>query len=655
VKTFAPPCRAEGICWFLACNGLARWILPIIGVAIFASGAFGQTQEVLPPPSALKKLSLEELMNIEVTSVSKSPEKLSETASAIQVITDEDIRRSGATRLPEALRLASNLEVAQVDSSQWAISARGFNSPLANKLLVLIDGRTVYSPLFAGVFWDHTDVFLEDVDRIEVISGPGATLWGANAVNGVINITTKDAKDTQGFLLEGGGGNELRGFGGVRYGGTIASNLYFRVYGKYSDRDSTILSSGVEATNDWHMGQGGFRSDWEPSDADVFTLQGDLYGSRESEPFTTDAALNGGNLLARWSHTFSDRSDFKLQWYFDRSHLDVPSAYNDRLDTYDIDFQHHFLLGERNDVVWGAGYRLVEDNFRPGSLALVPQRISLQTFSTFAQDQIAIVQKRLNLTLGTKIEHNDYTSFEFEPSARLAWRPGSEQTVWGAISRAVRTPSRIDRDLVIPPVTFGSPNFQSEAVIAYELGYRIELFKRLSLSVATYYNDYDRIRSEEQVNPPAPIPLVFGNGQKAESYGVELTGTYRVADFWRLSAAFTELQIHIWPAPGSTDKSAGGAEAADSNHHFSFRSSLDLPGNIEFDAEARYISKIINPTVATPGYAELTLRLAWHATHRLEFSVVGQNLLHAHHPEFGSPATRQEIERGVYGKVLWRF
>ncbi len=290
------------------------------GLVIFSGYAFAQTEPALPPPSALKKLSVEELMDIEVTSVSKRPERLSETASAIQVITQEDIRRSGATRLPEALRLASNLEVAQVDSRQWAISARGFNNTLANKMLVLIDGRTVYTPLFAGVFWDVQDTLLEDIDRIEVISGPGATQWGANAVNGVINVITKRSKGTQGALLEGGGGTELRGFGGMRYGGALAPNLHYRVYGKYFDRDSTVLPNGQDATDDWHMGQGGFRMDWNASEANLITVQGDYYDGRIAQPGADDIAVSGGNVIGRWSHTISEASELKLQVYFDQTH-----------------------------------------------------------------------------------------------------------------------------------------------------------------------------------------------------------------------------------------------------------------------------------------------------------------------------------------------
>ncbi|MBI3851822.1 MAG: TonB-dependent receptor [Verrucomicrobia bacterium] len=632
----------------------------VLGLVIFASDAPGQTQETLPPPSVMKKLSVDELMDIDVTSVSKRPEKLSGTASAIQVITQEDIRRSGAASLPEALRLASNLEVAQVDSRQWAISARGFSSTTANKLLVLVDGRTVYTPLFSGVFWDAQDTLLEDVDRIEVISGPGATLWGANAVNGVVNIITKSAKDTQGLLVLGGGGTELRDFGGIRYGGTLSSNLYYRVYGKYFDRDSAVVPSGRDATNDWYKGQGGFRLDWDATEANLLTLQGDIYDGRIAQPGTAgDIAVAGGNVLGRWSHTVSEASDFKLQLYYDRTHRDIPGTFAEDLDTYDLDFQHRFPIGERNDIVWGLGYRLIEDDVgNTAALAFLPARLSRQWFSGFVQDEIALVRDRLHLTLGTKLEHNDYTGFEVQPSGRLAWNVTQHQTVWGAVSRAVRTPSRIDNDFFAPgnpPFTLlqGGTNFVSEELLAYELGYRIQPHPRLSLSLAAYYNDYDNLRSVEKVNPPAPFPIVIANGQEGESYGAELTAEYRVTDWWRLRAGYTELRIHVRAKPGSTDTSNGSGESHDPNHQVTVRSSWDLPGHLEFDAGFRYVSQIENQKV--PAYEELEARLAWRPIPKLELSIVGQNLLHNHHPEFGALASRQEIERSVYGKVTWRF
>jgi iron complex outermembrane receptor protein len=614
------------------------------------SRASPQAQDSLPSPGALKKLSLEQLLAIEVSSVSRRPERLSETASAIQVITGEDIRRSGATRLPEALRLATNLEVDQLDASQWAISARGFNSPLANKLLVLIDGRTVYSPLFAGVFWDAHDVLLEDIEQIEVISGPGATLWGANAVNGVINITTRSTKNTQGLVALGGGGTELHGLGGVRYGGPLGSEARFRVYGKYSDRDGTSLGTGQAVANDWSLGQGGLRLDWDASSADLITVQGDLYEDRSDLTAIDDAVTRGGNVLGRWSHRISERSDLRAQAYVDRVHREVPGSYDDALNTYDVDFQHRILLGRRNDVVWGVGYRLVEDDLSSGGLLFSTRRASLETVSAFAQDEIAL-RDRLRLTLGTKLEHNEYTDFEIQPSIRLAWTLTDRQTFWTAVSRAVRTPSRLDRDLVILP----GPNFHSEKLLAYELGYRARPLERLSLSVATFYHDYDDLRTVEPAPSPGLTLGVLANGQEGESYGVELAGRYRATDRWQLQLGLTELRVDIRPKAGSANRTFGASEAADSRHRVSLRSSLDLPWALQLDAGYRYVSRITNPNLAVPGYSELDLRLAWVPMPKLELSVIGQNLLHERHLEFGSAASQQAIERGVYAKALWGF
>jgi iron complex outermembrane receptor protein len=590
-------------------------------------------------------MSLEELMAIEVSSVSRRPERLSEAASAIQVITREDIRRSGATRLPEALRLAGNLQVAQLDAAQSAISARGFNSPLANKLLVLIDGRTVYSPLFAGVFWDAQDVLLEDVEQIEVISGPGGTLWGANAVNGVINVTTRRAKDTPGLLLLGAGGTELHALGGVRYGGRIGPNAHFRVYGKYADRDGVVLLNSVAFPNDWTLGQGGFRIDWDALPADALTLQGDLYENEVHLSGPAKPVNNGGNVTARWSHRMSDRADLRVQAYVERVHRDLPTNYDDVLETYDLDVQHRIALGRRNELVWGMGFRQVEDDFRTPGVPPALQRASLSTFNAFAQDEIALVPDRLHLTVGTKLEHNEYTGVELQPSARLAWQATARQTLWTAVSRAVRTPSRLDHDLL------PGADFVSEKLLAYELGYRAQAAERLSLSVAAFYHDYDDVRSVELVGG-APAIL---NGQEGESYGLESTARYRVSDRWQLQAGFAELRVDIRPKPGTTDSTYGAGEAADSRHHLFVRSYLDLPANLSLDASYRYVGRIANPRAPTPDYGELDLRLAWLPTPKLELSIVGQSLLHDRHAEFGDTQSEPLIRRGVYTKAVWSF
>jgi iron complex outermembrane recepter protein len=626
-----------------------------LGLVMLARQGSAQQPDTAASPVALKKLTLEQLMNVEVTSVSKRPEKLSQAASAIQVITQEDIHRSGAASLPEALRLASNLEVAQVDSRQWAISARGFNSTTANKLLVLIDGRTVYTPLYSGVFWDVQDVPLWDVDRIEVISGPGATLWGANAVNGVINIITKRALDTQGLYVAGGGGTALQGFGGARYGGAVASDVHYRVYSQAFTRDQTVLPSGQGATDDWHMGQGGFRLDWDASEATQVTLQGDLYDGTIAQPNASDIGASGGDIVGSWSHAFSPTSNARLQLYYDRTHRLIPGTFAEDLDTYDVDFQHHVLLARRHDVVWGLGYRRINDTVgNTPVLAFLPSHVRRTWFTGFVQDEIALIPERLHLILGTKVEHNDYTGFELQPAGRVSWTTRRAGALWAAISRAVRTPSRIDRELFAPaqPPYFlqGGPTFRSEELLAYEVGYRVQAQDRLRVSLATFYNRYDHLRSVEMVNPPAPFPIVLANGLEGKSYGAELTADYQLTSRWRLRAGYTEMRVRTEPKPGSTDTTRA---SSDPDRQLTLRATLDLPGHLQLDADARYVGEIANQQV--PAYGELGLRFGWQPVAAVELSLVGQNLLHRRHVEFGAPASQHEIERGVSGSVEWHF
>lgn len=629
-------------------------LLLALGLAVSASQAGAQQRDSL---EALKRLTIDELMNLEVMSVSRRPERLGQTASAIQVITQDDIVRSGASSLPEALRLATNLQVAQVDARQWAISARGFNSTTANKLLVLIDGRTVYTPLFSGVFWDVQDVLLSDIDRIEVISGPGATLWGANAVNGVINVITRNATDTQGLLAAGGGGTELRGFGSARYGGALGSQAAYRIYGKGFTREATLLPSGPDGPDAWHLGQGGFRVDWNASPSTGVTVQGDLYDGRIGQASAGDIVVRGGNVMAKWRHTVSANADVAAQVYYDRKHRDIPGTFAEDLDIYDVDLQHRALVGARHAVVWGVGYRLINDRVtNTPALAFLPPHVARQWFTAFVQDEIALAAERLHLALGTKMEHNDYTGFEIQPSGRLNWTLSPSRTLWTAISRAVRTPSRIDREFFVPgqPPYFleGGPDFQSEDVWAYELGYRHQQGAVL-LSLATFYSRYHGLRSLEQLNPPAATPLVIGNGQDGESYGAELAADYRVSDRWRLRAGYTELRIHIWPNPGSTDTSRGATESRSPDRQLLVRSSLDLPAHLTLDAGLRYSAEIANQQL--PAYTELNARLAWQPIAALDLSIVGMNLLHDRHAEFGTPTARRGIERGVYGMAQWHF
>ena len=621
----------------------------------------------------LKELSLEELMNIEVTSVSRHPEKLGEVASAIQVITGDDIRRSGASNIPEALKLAANLAVAQRGSHSWGISARGFNTELANKLLVMIDGRTVYTPLFSGVFWDRQDYLLQDIDRIEVISGPGGTLWGANAVNGVINIITKNARETRGTYLSAGGGSALQYFARMRYGGMLDSNIHFRAYGKYSQRDNEFLGRGSTASDSWRMGQGGFRIDRESSQKSNFTLQGDVYFGDESLTAGGAAKVSGGNILGRWSKTFSDDASMTLQLYFDRTHLSTAApaliinsiqfapagTFKDDLHTYDIDFQHRFGLSDYNHVVWGVGYRLTHDVVgNAPTLAFFPLVLDQNLFSAFVQDEI-MLGENLFFTLGTKVEHNYYTGVEVEPSAQLRWNFVANQVLWAAVARAVRAPSRIDREISQPAppylvVLAGGENFISETVLAYELGYRGQLGSKIAASISAFYNVYRNVRSTS-TTPTVILPFYFENNLEGETYGFEFSANYQPVDWLRLRGGYNLLKTSIRIKSGQQDFNNALNETADPEHQFSLRSSIDL-SDLELDAQLRWVDVLHNnngPTVGTvPSYAELDVRLGWNATESLEFSLVGRNLLHDHHPEYGFPSpARTEIRRGAYGKV----
>lgn len=643
------------------CNYLPlSQLLLIVIIALLPAYGFGQAQDSLTW-NDLKNLSLEELMNIEVTSVSKHPEKLENVASAIQVITGEDIRNSGAKTLPEALRLASNLQVAQVNSSQWAITARGFNNVLANKLLVLIDGRTVYTPLYAGVYWDVQNILLEDVDRIEVISGPGGTLWGANAVNGVINIITKSSKDTKGLFAEAASGSALPSLGSVRYGGQLSDKISYRVYGTGFKLGNTILTNGSKAKDEWTMGQGGFRMDWEASKKDKLTLQGNIYsGNPNPDGGDTAVIVKGDNIVARWNHIASGKSDFQLQAYYDHTSRDFGNGFTENLKTYDIDWQNRYQLGQRNEVSYGVNFRMMDHTVTNLPLfAFLPGHKTLYLYSAFAQDKIMLIKKRLHFTLGAKIEHNSYTGFEYQPNGRLTWTLTQNQTIWAAVSQAVRTPARIDRDFylfLVPNLALisGSDRFVSEKMAAYELGWRSQPLQTLSISLATFYNVYDNIRSAEPGPLPYYIPITFGNGVKGETYGIELFITSQLASWWNLKGGYTFLKKELTVKPDSKDINAGSAESNDPEHQLLAQSEIKLPGHIELGTIIRYINKLPKPYV--PHYFGLDVRIGWNLNKSIEINVVGQNLLDSHHPEFipSSPSAR-EIQRSIYGKVTFRF
>ncbi|MBT1709667.1 TonB-dependent receptor [Fulvivirgaceae bacterium PWU5] len=607
----------------------------------------------------LKALSMEELMEIEVISVSKRKEKILEAASAVQVITYEDIRNSGVTSLPEALTLATNLQVAQVNASQWAISARGFNNVLANKLLVLIDGRVVYTPMYAGVFWDVQNLVLEDIERIEVISGPGGTMWGANAVNGVINIITKNTRETQGLYAEAAAGTELRGLGSLRYGGKFSDKLSYRIYGTTFRRDNTMFRDSIEATDDWQVAQTGLRLDWEPTANDAVTFQSNFYDDRPDPDGDHPVVASGSNALARWNHSVSERSDVQLQMFYDKTWRDFRNGFAEKLHTYDIEGVSRLALGKRHILLYGLGFRMMDYNVRNLELfAFKPAQKSLYLYNAFVQDEISLAKEKLRLTLGLKVERNTYTGFQYQPNVRLTWMASPSQTVWFAVSRAVRNPARIDREFFLyltPELPFiAGSNFQSEKLIAYELGWKAKTHYNLTVSVSAFYNRYDDIRSVEPGPPPFGIPVTFGNGVKGDTHGVELFLTYPVTSSWKLRFGYTYLNKDLTLKPGSADMNNGTAESNDPNDQALLQSTVQLFKGLRLGTVLRYVGRLPEPYVSE--YADLDVSIALKVTRRIELNVTGQNLLQDHHTEFipDNPAPK-DIERGVYGKLICRF
>ncbi|MBN1615130.1 MAG: TonB-dependent receptor [Deltaproteobacteria bacterium] len=643
----------------------------------------------------LTELSIEDLMQIEVTSVSKKAQKVSDAAAAVFVITQEDIRRSGVTSIPEALRMAPGIEVARINASKWAVSSRGFNSFLANKLLVLMDGRSVYQPLFAGAYWNLQDTMLENIDRIEVIRGPGATLWGANAVNGVINIITKKAEDTRGGLLTAGAGTQERGFGSVRYGLKTGEGTYLRAYGQYCDRGPFKNPAGDDASDAWGSGRGGFRMDSELFPDNTLTIQGDVSQARSDE--ATDSPIltppyrqtfsgedsKTANLLARWRHTFSTTSDLSLQVYYDW--MDRRAQDNrEKRNTLDIDFQHRFALGSRQEIVWGLGYRHTRGVFSTEPNALIvldPYAKGDQLFSGFVQDDILVFEDKLHLILGSKFEHNDYTGFEIQPSGRFLWMPHAEHTFWGAVSRGVRTPSWGETygtipETVIPPFTAANPSplpaalslvgtrdLQAEELAACELGYRFHPVERISLDAAAFYHVYahmiaGHIGTAEMVLTPTPhmvIPIKGDNGMHGKTYGIELAADWRVVPRWRLQAAYTYLYVALEVDEGSL-MALENPDGRSPQNQISLRSAFELMKDVEFDAWVRYADRI--KSLDLSGYTTLDLRIGWKPNPNVELSLVGQNLLENEHQEFsqmGAFTAAAKVPRSVYGKVLWKF
>ena len=651
--------------------------------------------------SELGDLSLDQLLDLEVISVAKVPEKVTESPASIHIITQEDLRRSGAQNVPEALRMVPGLHVYQIDANKWAISARGYSSRFANKMLVMIDGRTVYSTLFSGVFWDVQDIILEDIDRIEVVCGPGGTLWGANAVNGVINIISKDSADTQGGLVSLQA--QTRGSGEIstRYGGWLSDRISYRFYGKYFNRENFETSSGEDAVDDWHATRGGFRMDMNFTSSNKVTLQGDIYDGKSGEsvkylspfpPFTntvsTNAPVSGTNLLGRWSRTYSDKSEFTLQAYYDHAERDEFFV-DETIDTIDLDFQHHLDLMDDLELLWGMGYRYTKGNTAgketiPGiySYSLDPQVREDNLFSAFLQGRIPIGDNRGAVTLGTKLEHNDYTGFEWQPSARVMWNLSENQSLWGAISRSVRTPSRLEHDgdvnsgafvLYTPQgglLTFvrliGNEEAEAETVFSYETGYRARIKENIFFDLSIYYNKYknlitgipigDPFLENSLTVPSITLPIQVGNGMDGETYGSEVSCRWSITNWWQLTGGFTWFHFNALNMGNSQDARMGFEEDQNANLLFSLASCIDLPGNIEVNTNVYAVDSLEELDINS--YLRLDLNIGWHPTEQITISAGGHNLFNDSHQEFSNTMDgiqASTIPQTFYTKLILGF
>ena len=631
-------------------------LMLFLSVFCFIPGkSFAQSQpDSLATADSLKQLSVEELMNLVVTSVSKTPEKYSEIASAIQVVTGEEIRRSGTLRLPGALRLATNLQVSASGAHDTRVTARGFNgfpvanSSLANKLLVLIDGRSVYTPLFGGVYWDVQNVLQENIKQIEVISGPAGALWGTNAVNGVVNVISKTAKETQGIYASVAAGLSLQDFGAVQFGSRIDTSFYYRAYIQRYDYRSSTLTNGEDAGDAWNITQGGFRTDYYPSAKSTITVQGDLYAGTEDD--TGSTFINGQNIIARWSHIISENSSVSFQTYFDRTYRHVTSDHTlDELFTYDFDFQHDFKIGSRNKVVWGLGYRLADDNFTNAANTIVPAERTIHLYSGFIQDQFSIIPEKLEFTLGTKIMRNDFTKMEYHPTARLAWIPNSRNTLWAAVSQGVRTPTRFEADFKSPSLGV-YVDFKSEKVIAYEAGYRVSPAENISVSLAAFYNDYRDLRSID-TNYNAPPIYYFANNLAAKTYGVELSARAIATKWWKIRGGYTFLKEDFTIKSDKTLELSIPFEASDPEHQFLLQSLMDVFKHFQVDVTLRYVSTVPEAITipAVDSYFTFDVRLAWQYKW-LTWAVVGQNLA----TEKRSSGNI-EIPRTGFTRLIFRF
>ena len=641
-------------------------------------------------PLALKNLSLEELSQIEVVAPSKEPVKASKVPAAIYVITGEDIRRSGATCIPEALRLAPGVEVARIDSSKWSIGIRGFGSRLTRSVLVLIDGRTVFTPLFDGTYWEVQDTMMDDIDRIEVIRGPGGTIWGPNAVNGVINIITKNSADTKGWLASAGGGNEEQGFVNFRYGGGDSRGLSYRFYSKAFTRGPELHSDGRNF-DDWRGGQGGFRIDWRRNDRDTFTVQGDLYAQETGEsvnvvsytqPYSlivdSNESLSGGNLLARWERTINPGNDFRLQVYYDRTNRHE-SNFGELRNSFDFDFLQRIALPARQRISWGFGARVdpVTNIEVASGLTFLPLQRTDYLLTGFVQDEITLAENRLNLTLGTKLISTNLSGGALpEPSARLLWTPSANQSFWAAYTHALRTPSDSEANFNLSGYLgnlsngtpyfarfIANPDFAPEQLNGYELGYRQLIRRNIYVDTTAFYNHFHDLFSEDIIGAPflettpAPahelLPAQFRNGLMGYTKGIEIAPEWRPASFWRLHGSYSYLHMNLGKSPGSGDVgSAPGIVGSSPQHQVTVISSTDLSKVLQLDLTYRYVSSL--PGQNVPAYSTGDVRFGWRFRPQFELSLVGRNLLQPSHPEYGTdPGPLVEIRRSAYAKLTW--
>ena len=643
-------------------------------------------------PNDLTQMNIEDLMNVEVTSVSRHQQSLSKTAAAIFVITEEDIQRSGATNIPDLLRMVPGVQVAQINASNWAISIRGFNGRFSNKVLVMVDGRTVYVPSFGGVFYEVLDVPLEQIAQIEVIRGPGGSVWGTNAVNGVINILTKKASATLGTTIVAGIGTNNRASALLQQGGKARGLGDFRVFAEYSTEGSLPGSNGAVAEDGWNILHGGFLTDSQISAKDSLSIQGDLYTGGEgiSTPYhlssLQDIAANtfrqvhfsGGFFQASWGHRFSGRSDTTLLVSYQRAaRSDVLRENRGMLD---IDFQHNLSIGERHQFVWGFDYRHSDSQTEPTfAVSMVPPDHHTDLYSGFAQDQIVLLRDRLFFTLGAKFEHHSYTGFSVMPSARVAWTPSPKSTLWAAISRAVRVPSETETSVrvivsVFPgaagvPVevlNLGNPQLQNESLLAYEAGYRKLLRQNFSVDLTAYYNNYDNLVTAEPAAPyfentPAPahlvMPLIGANTMYGESHGLEAFANWQVLPRWTLSPGYAFERIHLHLDPGSHDgESIAFALEGTPVNSAQLRSHVALPRQFSWDTSAYFVDRL--PTTSVASYTRLDTGLTWQWKEHLTLSVFGQNLLQDNHMEFQDftrSINSSLIPRGAYAKLTWHF